>query len=200
MSESILEGTAGAEDIPEGEGLRCPECDRRFKSVTGLGAHRAMAHGVAGRDRVRREEGKTRRAASGGNKGAELNRLRRDLKKGVSAMTLLPFMAKGTADRLTNPAMTTLLDEKAEAFADSWVAVAEQNEYVRVNLARLMQGGVWLNAAAQTAALGYVVAVFAGFTPLHPGALMLLPEMGQFVYAQPQPEEPSVNGKPDAAE
>ena len=199
MSEGILEGEAGvADDTPLGEGLICPECGRRFKNSVSLGLHRRATHDVAGRDTTRRAESKQKRAASGRSSGAEINRLRRELKKGVSAMLLLPFMAKGTAENLTNPAVTTLLDEKAEGFADAWVAVAEQNEYVRVNLTRLMTGGVWLNAGAQTAALGYVVAVFAGFTPLHPGALMLLPEMGQFVYQQEPPASADTNGAPPA--
>ena len=192
MSEGIAEGEAGTE-IPLGEGLVCPECGERFESRLKLGIHRSRKHQVAGRDKTRpkRERSSTPRA---GSKGAEINRLRRELKKGVSAILLLPFMAKGTADNLTNPAVTAVIDEKAEAFADAWVAVAEQNEYVRENLTRLMQGGVWINAAAQTAALGYVVAVFSGVTPLHPGALMLLPEMGQFVYAPPPEAAPTANG------
>jgi hypothetical protein len=193
----LIEGVAGTEEeIPLGEGLMCPECGRRFKTSIGLGAHRRAAHDVLGRDATDREQPKKRRPRStaGGSKGAEINRLRRELKKSVSALLLIPFMAKGTAERLTDPRLTALIDEKAEAFADSWVAVAEQNDYVRQNLTRLMSGGVWINAAAQTAALGYVVAVFSGLTPMHPGALMLLPEMGQFVYQQPPEEAAPTNG------
>jgi hypothetical protein len=124
--------------------------------------------------------------------------MRRDLKKSVSALLLIPFMAKGTAGNLTDPRVTLLLDEKAEAFADAWVAVAEQNDIVRQNLSRLLQSGVWLNAAAQTAAFSYVVAVFSGVTPMHPGAMMLMPEMKQFFpppeQQQQEPAASSVNG------
>jgi hypothetical protein len=199
VSERLADGEIGAEEeIPLGEGLVCPECGERFESKLKLGIHRSRKHQVAGRDRQRPP--RQPRAPRAGSKGAEVNRLRRELKKSVSAVLLLPFMAKGTADRLTNPAVTALIDEKAEAFADAWVAVAEQNDYVRENLTRLMSGGVWINAAAQTAALGYVVAVFSGLTPLHPGALMLLPEMGQFVYQPAEKAAPRNGGEPVGAE
>lgn len=201
MSEKLAEEQLEDEEIPLGEGFQCPECDRRFKNARSLGLHRAASHAVIGSDRAKRETAKPRTPRSG-SRGAEINRLRRDLKKSASALALLPFMAKGTADRLKNPAVTQTLDEKAEAFADAWVAVAEQSDFVRVNLSRVMAGGVWLNAAAQTAAFGYVLAVFAGYTPLHPGALMLLPEMAQFVYqdTQPHPAAPANGGDKVGAE
>lgn len=182
MSERIAEGDLGAEKVEEQ-----PRRRRRIR----ISAPDPGSPPPAREPRTRPSRGK----------GAEINRLRRELKKGVSAILLLPFMAKGTADRLTDPRITQLIDEKAEAFADAWVAVAEQNEIVRENLVRLMQGGVWLNAAAQTAALGYVVAVFSGVTPMHPGALMLIPEMGQFVYQTPEGPPPDTsNGASGGAE
>lgn len=191
MSEPFVEDQIRDEE-GEAAGLACPECGRRFKNTIGLGMHRSSQHGVQGRDSAARGKEPRSRGVSGA-KGAELNRLKRELKKDVSALCLLPFMAKGTAQNLTHPGVTQMIDEKAEGFADAWVAVAEQNDWVRKNLAFALAGGVWLNAAAQTAALGYVVAVFSGFAPLHPGALMLLPEMHQFV-AQTQPTPPSPNG------
>lgn len=197
MSESILEGEAGVgEEIPLGEGLACPECGKRFKNATGLGVHRAKEHGVAGA-RAGRERAPRPSPQARGKRAADIERLRRELKKDVNAICLLPFMAKGTATNLTNPAVTNIIDEKAEGFADAWVAVAEQNDFVRKNLATLLSGGVWLHAAAQTAALGYVVAVFSGVVPLHPGALMLIPEMGQFTYQQPSPSAPPPAGNGD---
>ena len=206
MSERIAEGETGA---AVESGHACPECGVVFETKHALGIHRRNDHGVKGREARRLEalgqerpkRPRSQRAAG----SAEINRLRRQLKQSTNAIMLMPFMAKGTADRLANPQVTNLIDAKAEAFADAWIAVAEQNEYVRKNLAFLLAGGVWFNAAAQTAALGYVVAVFSGFAPLHPGALMLLPEMGQFVYQPPAgangaaaptpppaPEEPQV--------
>jgi hypothetical protein len=175
---------------PDGTGFICPECGERFGSPAGLGKHRQAKHDVAGR---KPQPGRTSRKVSQA-KGAEINRMRRDLKKSVSALLLIPFMAKGTAGNLTDPRVTLLLDEKAEAFADAWVAVAEQNDIVRQNLSRLLQSGVWLNAAAQTAALGYVVAVFSGVTPMHPGAMMLMPEMAQFFPPPQQQPQQSPNG------
>ncbi len=195
---------------PEAEGSAatgvlfvCPECGRDdFANANGLAVHRSREHDVAGR-RGRPDGSKPRPTqAATSRKSGELERLRRELSKDVKALTLLPFMAKGTADRLANGAVTNLIDEKADGFADAWVAVAEQNDWVRVNLTRALSGGIWLNAAAQTAALGYVVAVFAGLIPMYPGAVMLIPEMGQFVYTAPTPAPPAgagVNGTEPAA-
>ena len=212
MSEPLAEGMTGTapprlERNEEGRFV-CPECGETFAYAVQAGNHRKRAHGIAGAPRERkakrerapeyeepsRARASTSTATAGKSRGAELNRLRRDLKKSVSALALLPFMAKGTAANLANPEVTKLLDAKAEGFADAWVAVAEQNEYVRQNLAMLLAGGVWLNAAAQTATLGYVVALFSGFAPLHPGALMLLPELQQFTFVPPPPPS-STNGQ-----
>jgi len=199
--EDLAEGEIGAdEDVPLGEALQCPECGRRFKNAIGLGLHRRNAHNVLGRVAAEEASGqrkpRKKRSTAAGAKGAEINRLRRQLKQSVQALTLLPFMAKGTASNLNDPRIVETIDAKADAFADAWIAVAEQNEIVRRNLAMLLSSGVWLNAAAQTAALGYVVAVFSQTIPMHPGAMMLLPEMSQFFTAPTAP----ANGKPAAEE
>lgn len=184
MSEQIAEAQLAAE---EGERPICPECGKSFKNSATLASHLIRQHGVGGPRRER---------SSSGSKGSELNRLRRELKKDVNALCLLPFMAKGTAENLLNPDVTAIIEDKSQGFADAWVAVAEQNDFVRQNLTRALSGGIWLHAAAQTAALGYVVAVFSGFAPLHPGAVMLLPEMNQFAY-RPAPEHAAAaNGQP----
>lgn len=184
---TIAEGSAGVEGEVDGSGVICPECGKRLKDENSLKSHIWRQHNP---DRPKTTRQRT--ATAGGQKGAELNRLRRQLKQNVQALSLLPFMARGTSDRLTDPRITAILEEKSEAFADAWIAVAETNDYVRRNLALILSGGVWLNAAAQTAALGYVVAVFAGVVPMQPGAMMLLPEMRQFY---PPPPATS-NGAP----
>lgn len=190
MSEQILGGEIGTERATTR--LICPVCEKSFKNEGSLQSHIYRQHNP---ERPKQEK---QRATSGGSKGAEMNRLRRELKKDVSAVTLIPFMLKGTAGNLTDGRITAIIEEKAEGFADAWVAVAEQNDFVRQNLTRLMSGGIWLHAAAQTAALGYVVAVFSGFAPMHPGALMLLPEMQQFTFQQAPP--PGANGGGPAEE
>lgn len=170
---------AAAEEV---DGHVCPECGETFKFAMHLGGHRKREHGVEGKTPKRERRGRTPRATAPGPRG-EINRLRRDLKKAVLALSLFPFMAKGTADRLTSQEITQVLDDRAQEFADAWVAVAEQNPMVRQWLTVLLQGGVWINAGVQTAAFGYTLAVFAGYTPLHPASLMVLPDMRQFVVA-----------------
>lgn len=135
----------------------------------------------------------TKPRASHRRGAGETARLRRELKKGATALSLIPFMATGTADRLADPRITAVIEAKAEAFADSWVAVAEVSPFVKQNLTLMLNGGVWVHAALQTAALGYSVAVFAGVTPLSPAALMFMPEMRQFTF-QAAPEAQPGNG------
>lgn len=180
----------------------CPECGETFKMAMHLGGHRKREHGVipAKKETRRTTRRRTRVEGSGGRKGGELNRIRRDLTKSVGALTLLPFMANGTADRLADTRVTGIIEDRAGEFADAWVAVAAQNDTVKMWLTTLLAGGVWLNAAGQTLALGYVVAVFSGYSPLHPASFMVLPEMRQFM-AETQPQRPNANenGKPEDA-
>lgn len=193
MSDETLVDTSAdvaAADAPPAEGkYPCPEpgCGHSFETKHARTLHRKNDHDYV--PYVKPSAG-TRTTGRAGSKGAEINRLRRELKTAVGALCLLPFMAKGTANNLMDPRVLPILSEKQEAFADAWVAVAEQNEQVRRWLLTLLSGGVWINAAAQTAALGYCVAVFANVTPLHPGAAQLIPELIQFMPAQTM-EQPS---------
>jgi hypothetical protein len=188
------------------KGNVCPECaaegiDKRYRMPMHLATHRNRSHGVPlGGTQPRDRTKKPPPHSAGGAKAGELNRLRRELKKDVSALCILPFMAKGTAANLAMPGVSDMIDEKAGTFADAWVTVAEQNDWVRVNLSRVLEGGIWLNAAAQTAALGYCVAVLSGSVPLHPGALMLMPEMRQFVQQTPPADQNGHQPPPDPAD
>lgn len=178
---------------PEGK-YPCPEpgCPFSFETKHARTLHRKNDHGYVP---YVKPSARTSSTAGRGAKGAEINRLRRELKTAVGALCLLPFMAKGTSQNLMDPRVLPILSEKQDAFADAWVAVAEQNEQVRRWLLTLLQGGVWINAAAQTAALGYCVAVFANVTPLHPGAVQLIPEMAQFMPVAPvAPHTAATNG------
>ncbi len=170
----------------------CPDCGHRFETKHARTLHRKNDHGYV----PYVKPSAATRSSRAGSKGAEINRLRRELKTAIGALSLLPFMAKGTANNLMDPRVVPILNEKQEAFADAWVAVAEQNEQVRRWLATLLTGGVWINAAAQTAALGYCVAVFANVTPLHPGAAQLIPELIQFMptTSPVQPHTAATNG------
>lgn len=189
---------ATLEEVPLGEGFVCPECSARFESASRLGMHRAKEHGYVSprrgeaRYRKQKSEGSAPRQ---GSKGAEINRMRRQLKDGSRALCLLPFMAKGTVDNLNDPRIDALIEERSQAFADSWVAVAEQNAWVRAALGNLLVGGVWLQAGIQTATLGYMVAVFSNTIPLSPGAAMLIPEMRQFMFTPQPTAAPDANGK-----
>lgn len=205
MSEQLAEGQLLDEEGEAGVGVICPECGKRYKNAKSLNSHlheyhrdpaSSSSYGRGSRGSTSRRRGSTSRRGG----GTEMNRLRRELKKDVAALSLLPFMAKGTADRLADPRITQMIDDKAGGFADAWVAVAEQNDWVRANLSLLMGSGVWLNAAVQTVALGYVVSVFAGAMPMHPGAMMLLPEMAQFFPQQPPAATAGANGSAAASE
>lgn len=182
-------------ETPLGEGLICPECNERFKNAVGLGVHRAKEHDVAGARRNREQSSDKPRAPRTGSKGAELNRMRRQLKDASRALSLLPFMAKGSAENLNDPRIEAVIEEKSQAFADAWVAVAEENTMVRAALGQLLVGGVWLHAGIQTVAFGYCVAVFSNTIPLHPGAMMLLPELRQFTFAPAAAAAPANGGE-----
>ncbi len=192
------------EETPLGEGFICPECGERFETASRLGMHRAKEHGYVsprrGEARRAKKERKTTSTPRAGSKGAEINRMRRQLKDGSRALALLPFMAKGTANNLNDPRIEAIIEEKSEAFAEAWVAVAEENAMVRAALGQLLVGGVWLNAGIQTAAFAYAVAVFAQAVPLHPGAAMLMPEMRQFIFTPERPAQQQGPGPEHAAE
>ncbi len=199
-SEPTVVDETTLEETPSGEGFICPECGSRFGNASMLGMHRAREHGYVSPRRGEARRTKKPRASSStpraGSKGAEINRMRRQLKDGSRALALLPFMAKGTADNLNDPRVDKLIEEKSEAFAEAWVAVAEENAWVRAALGQLLVGGVWLHAGIQTCAFGYMVAVFSNTIPLHPGAAMLLPEMRQFMF---QPQQPGATPGPEHA-
>lgn len=189
--EPVVVDPLTLEDVPAGEGFLCPECGERFPTASRLGMHRAAEHGYVSprRGEVRRRKAKDIGSAPrAGSKGAELNRMRRQLKDASRAIALLPFMAKGTAANLNDQRIEQIIDEKAQAFADAWCAVAEENAMVRAALGQLLVGGVWLHAGIQTMAFGYCVAVFSNSIPLHPGATMLIPELRQFMVAPPTPD------------
>jgi hypothetical protein len=189
------EETSGDQIVRNDDGkFVCPECGKEFGWIASVHRHRLRQHGVGGEERAEepppRRRPRPRGDAAPRSRRGENERLRRELKKSVSALLLLPFMLNNSAEALLVPGVSDVLDARAESFADSWVMVAEQNEFVRANLLRLLSGGVWLNAATQTTALLYSVAVFARYIPMHPGALMLMPDLRQFTFVPTPPGAP----------
>ena len=189
-----------SEPATEAKPFVCPECDESFDYKMHLGRHLKHAHGILPppKPKASRTGRGTRtraRVTREPKRGPSISKLQRDLEKSVGALILLPFMAKGSAANLQHPGVIEVLDERKREFSASWVAVAESNATVKLWLVTLLSGGVWINAAAQTVALGYTVAFLSGTVQLHPGALMLLPDLRQFV-TETQPK-PSANGRPD---
>lgn len=119
-------------------------------------------------------------------------RLHEDLAKGAKALAMLPLLRNPQV--LTNETVVGIIETRADEFAASWVAVAEKDERVAQWLTTLLTGGVWINAGVATLTFTYSIAVFSGLVPLHPAITMVMPEMGQFIVAQPAPPPANTNG------
>lgn len=119
-------------------------------------------------------------------------RLHEDLAKGAKALAMLPLLRNPQV--LTDERIVSIIETRADEFAASWVAVAEKDERVAQWLTTLLTGGVWINAGVATLTFTYSIAVFSGLAPLHPAITMVMPEMGQFIVAQPAPPPANTNG------
>ena len=174
-------------------------CDKSYSRREHLVRHRKHAHGIEPpRERQARSGGAGGPGAGGGSrrtpKGAGSAKLQRDLETAVGAVVLLPFMVTGNAAVLQSEQVRDVLAARERDFAAAWVAVAEQDTRVEAWLRFLLTGGVWFNAAAQTATLGYMVAVFTRMVRPHVAATMLIPDLAPFISFTPPPVPPGGNG------
>ncbi len=141
--------------------------------------------------------------------------LESQLKDAAFTMSLGVLMASGNTEILAGPAgelVVNALEERSAKFAKAWMDVARQNKRVEVAIRQIVTGGVWVQAAVQTAAFGVTTMTIATRKAVVPPVILtrLCPELAPLIVAQPQypptepvygPEqEPSQNGAGEGAQ